>query len=145
MNALEKMVDVITVMILMFLLPILYYGGRHQVSETVMAGQTAKSFLKRVSTAGEITEPVWKELEQALERFGCTEYELERERRLYEPAEDGRVWERTCCIGKEEIESELAGRGRCLLQKGDRLCLVLYREGVPVIYCENVRTGAAGG
>ena len=145
MNALEKMIDVITVTVLMFLLPILYYGGRHQVAETVMAGQISKSFLKRVSTAGEITYPVWKELEQALKRYGCTAYELERERKLYEPAENGAVWERTYCIGKEEIESELSEQGRCLLQKGDRLCLVLYREGVPVIYCENVRTGADGG
>ena len=63
----------------------------------------------------------------------------------YEPKEDGTVWERTCYSGKEELARELAGEGRCLLQKGDRLCLVLYREGIPVIYYENVRTGATGG
>lgn len=145
MNALEKTVDVITVTILMFLLPLLYYGSRQQVAETVMAGQIGKNFLKRVSTVGEITYPVWKELEQELKHHGCTEYELERERKVYEPTEDGTVWERIYCIGKEEIENELAEQGRFLLQKGDQICLVLHREGVPVIYYENVRTGATGG
>lgn len=145
MNALEKVVDVITVTLLMFLLPILYYGSRQQVSETVMAGQIGKSFLKRISTAGEITVPVWDELERELKRYGCTEIVLERERKLYEPAEDGTVWERTYCMTKEEIEERLAEQGRCLLQKGDRMRLVLYRRTVPMVYCESVRTGATGG
>lgn len=145
MNALEKVVDVITVTLLMFLLPILYYGSRQQVAETVMAGQIGKSFLKRISTAGEITVPVWDELERELKHYGCTEIVLERERKLYEPAEDGTVWERTYCMTKEKIEERLAEQGRCLLQKGDRMRLVLYQGTVPMVYCESVRTGATGG
>lgn len=145
MNAIEKIVDVITVTILMFLLPILYYGSRHQVAETVMAGQIGKSFLKRISTAGEITYQVWNELEQELEYYGCTKFELERERKLYEPMEDGTVWERTYCITKEEIEECLAEEGKCLLQKRDRIRLVLYRGSMPMIYYEIIRTGAVGG
>lgn len=115
------------------------------MAETVMACQTGKSFLKRISTAGEITVPVWRELKRELEHYGCTEFELERERRLYEPAEDGTVWERTYCIEKEEIEECLAEQGRCLLHKGDRIRLVLYRGSMPMIYYENIRTGVAGG
>ncbi len=145
MNALEKIVDVITVTSLMFLLPILYYGSRQQVAETVMTGQIGKSFLKRISTAGEITVPVWNELEREVKHYGCTEIALERERKLYEPAEDGTVWERTYCITKKEIEECMAEEGSCLLQKGDRIRLVLYRGSVPMIYCESVRTGATGG
>jgi len=144
-NALEKIVDVITVTILMFLLPILYYGSRNQVAETVMAGQIGKSFLKRISTAGEITVPVWNELERELKHYGCTEIVLERERKLYEPAENGTVWERMYCMTKEEIEMCLAEQGRCLLQKDDRMRLVLYRGSMPTVYYESVRTGAAGG
>lgn len=145
MNALEKVVDIVTVIILMFLLPILYYGSKHQVAETVMTGQIGKNFLKRVSTMGEITIPVWCDLERELKCYGCTEFELERQRKLYEPLEDGTVWERTYCIRKEEIEKELEEQGRCLLQKGDRIRLVLHREGIPMIYYENVRTGATEG
>lgn len=145
MNALEKVIDVITVTILMFLLPILYYGSRQRVSETVMAAQIGQSFLKRISTAGEITPPVWNELEQKLQCYGCMEFEVERERKLYEPVEDGAVWERIHYMGKEEMEDYLAEQGRCPLQRGDRIRLILYKESLPMIFYENIRTGATGG
>ena len=55
MNALEKVVDVLVSCLLLFLVPLVYYGGRTRVSQAILAGQAGENFLRRVSTAGEIT------------------------------------------------------------------------------------------
>ena len=143
MNALEKIVDLLIAVVLMFLVPVLYYSGKHQLSETIMAAQAGKHFLNRISVSGEITVPVWKELERNLAMYGCAEFSLQRERDLYEPTENpGEIVERTYCLEKEQIEKQIREQGACLLQKGDRMSLTIYREQAPMTYCEYIRTGA---
>lgn len=142
MNALERMVDLLVAILLLFLLPVFYYGSGKRVSEAVLVGQVGENFLRRVSTAGEITLPVWMELEEALTRYGCDTFTLQRERRLYEPTgEHGKVEERCYTVEKQEIVEQMTGEGRSRLQAGDRLWLTVYVNDIPTVYFGYVRTG----
>ena len=146
MNALEKVVDLLTVIVILFFLPLLFYNGKQRNLETIMVGQRGKYFLNHVSVQGQITLPVWNELERQLAAYGCTEFSLYRERSVYEPTGNpGEIREKTYRLEKEEIEKQLREQGTCLLQKGDRLCLTLYKNQIPVKYYEYIRTGAAKG
>lgn len=144
MNALEKVVDFLVSCLLLFLVPLLYYGGRTRVSQAILAGQAGETFLRRVSTAGEITLPVWQELERALRRCGCTRYEIRRVRSLFEPeGEDGAVAEKEYTADRERIHESIVAQGTSRLQSGDRLWLTLYINETPTVYFMSVRTGEA--
>lgn len=144
MNALEKVVDFLVSCLLLFLVPLLYYGGRTRVSRAILAGQAGETFLRRVSTAGEITLPVWQELERALLRCGCTRYEIRRVRSLFEPeGEDGAVAEKEYTADRERIHESIVAQGTSRLQSGDRLWLTLYINETPTVYFMSVRTGEA--
>lgn len=146
MNVPEKLVDLLVVTVILFLFPLLYYGSITKASVSIMGGQAGKNFLKRVSTAGEITLPTWKELEDALHRCGCDSFDLRWERSLYERDNaTGAVREQKYFLGKSSIEKQLAEQGRCPLLKGDCLRLVLYVNSTPILYFERVRTGATDG
>ncbi len=143
MNALEKVVDLLVAVILLFLVPLLYYSGGTRVSQAILAGQAGENFIKRVSVAGEITLPVWSELEDALRQYGCEQFELQRERRLYEPiGENGEVEERVYTEYKAGVEEHLNETGRIRLHKGDLIKLTLYIHDIPTVYYGTVRTGA---
>lgn len=142
MNALEKVTDLLVAVVIMFLLTLLYYGSGTRMLRVITVGQTGENFLKRVSTAGEITLPVWNELETALSNSGCTDYEIQRERKLYKLMEEtGKVTEQTYIANRKELREEIVSEGKSRLQQGDRLWLKLYVNDVPMIYCESVRTG----
>ncbi|MGN1083784.1 MAG: hypothetical protein ACI4QX_02165 [Lachnospiraceae bacterium] len=144
MNALEKVVDFIAASILLFLVPLLYYGGRNRVSQAILAGQAGETFLKRVATAGEITLPVWGELEEALLQYGCVKYEIFWIRTLYEPeGEKGEVIEKKYTADREVIRESIMECGVCRLQNGDTLRLTLYVNEIPAVYFTTVRTGEA--
>lgn len=143
MNALEKVVDLLIAMILMFLIPLLFYGCGKRISQSVLAGQIGENFLHTVSTAGEITQPVWSELEKKLKLSGCMNFELQREYRLFEPGEEkGSVVIQNHTDGKEEMLGEIAKNGKYRLRKGDCLKLTIYLNDMPMVYCKYVRTGA---
>lgn len=145
MNALEKWVDLFLTVVLLFLFPLLYYGSGKTVSVAILAGQAGENFLKRISTAGEITLPVWKELETALNRYGCDGFELQRERDLYEPVDlAGTVAEFTYTEDDDEIKNALRKNGCYRLLYRDRIKLVLYCADIPTVYTTSVRTGATG-
>ncbi len=142
MNALEKAVDVIIALVLLFFIPLLYYKGGENVSKAILAGQACETFLKRISTAGEISRPVWEEFERSLRRCDCFEYELRRARILFEPAaEAGGVVERTYIKEKEELFEQVVTEGKSRLQNGDRLWLTIYANQVPAVYFASVRAG----
>lgn len=144
MNALEKVVDVLVSCILMFLVPLLYYGGRTRVSQAILAGQAGENFFRRVSTAGEITLPVWQELERTLFQCGCSRYEIRRVRTLYEPeGEEGAVTEKEYTAEKEKLYGSIMAKGKSRLQNGDQLWLTLYVNELPTVYFMSVRTGEA--
>lgn len=144
MNALEKAVDFIAACLLLFLLPLLYYEGRNKVSQAILAGQTGENFLKRVTTAGKITLPVWEELERTLFRCGCIKYEVCCIRTLYEPAgEEGGVTAKEYRADTKRIRECIMTKGACELQNGDKLWLTLYVNEVPALYFMPVRTGEA--
>lgn len=142
MNALERVTDLLAAVVLLFLLPLLYYGSGERILRAMTAGQAGENFLKRVSTAGEITLPVWRELEAALANCGCINFELQRERRLYEPVgKDGEVVEQTYIENRKGLQEEISAYGKSQLQQGDRLCLTLYVNDMPMLCGEYVRTG----
>ena len=146
MNVPEKIADLLVVAVILFLFPLLYYGSIVNVSASVMAGQAGKNFLKRVSTAGEITLPVWKELEDTLHRCGCERFELRRERSLYErDSATGDMIEQKYSMEKASIEKQLAEQGSCPLLKGDWLRLVIEVNSAPILYLERIRTGVTDG
>lgn len=141
MNALEKVVDLLVAVAVLFIMPLLYYGSGMHVSKAVLAGQAGENFLIRVSTSGEITMSVWKELESALNQYGVG-FSLRRERSLFEPlGEDGTVVERVYTQEKETIWKQMTEKGKSCLQAGDRLWLTIYVNGIPMVYRECVRTG----
>ena len=143
MNALEKLVDVLIAVVLLFFLPILYYGSGKQVSGVILAGQAGENFLNRISTAGEITLPVWNELEDTLENFGCDRFELSRERYLFEPdRETGGVVRRLYVESAETLLEQMQEKDRTCLLKGDCIKLTIYYNEVPMLYYDYVRTGA---
>lgn len=144
MNALEKTVDLLFTITILFLLPILYYGGGQRVSEAMLAGQAVEHFLKCVSTAGEITLPVWRELEHALEVIGCEEVHVKRERSLFEPyGEAGEIAEFCYVKETEAIRKQMEETGKFGLQAGDGLWVTVVVNQVPALYYENIRTGGS--
>ncbi len=143
MNALEKVVDLLIAVILMFLIPLLFYSYGKRISQVVFAGQTGENFLHTVSTAGEITQPVWSDFEKKLKLSGCVKFELQRDYRLFEPGEEkGSVVMHNYTDKKGEIAEEIAKSGKYRLRKGDCLKLTMYLNDMPMVYCEYVRTGA---
>ncbi len=142
MNAWEKTVDLLIAIVILFLVPILYYGSGQRVSKALLAGQAGEHFLRCVSTAGEITLPVWKELEHTLDVVGCDGFELKRERLLYEPhGESGEIIECSYVKETEEIRTRLEETERFCLQAGDRLWLTIIVNQVPTVYYQCARTG----
>ena len=142
MNALEKVVDLLAATVLLFLLPLLYYGSGKTVSQAVLAGQAGEVFLKRISTAGEITLPVWKDLERNLLQCGCESYDFRRERVLYRRVEEtGEVMEQVNTAEKEKLYQQITETGESNLLSGDRLWLTLYVNEIPAVYFSVVRTG----
>ena len=143
MNAFEKIVDMLFAVILIFLLPILYYNGGMNIAKSMLLGQETENFLMRISTAGEITPAVWNELEDSLVRYGCDTFDLKRERRLFEPmGEPGKVAERIYTEYKDGLWKEVMVEGKSRLLKGDKVQVTVYNNGIPTIYFESVRTGA---
>lgn len=141
MNALEKCLDMLMAIVIMFLLPLLFYGGNSRVLRSVSAGAACENFLQRVSTAGTITLPVWKELEDSLERFNCDTFELSREYTLWEPgAEMGCVTEQSYIDEKETLLQEIQTEGFVGLHRGDRLQVTFYTDGFPTVYYSVVRS-----
>ena len=63
MNALEKLVDLFTACLLLFGIPLLYYGGKTELVRQMTAGRACESFLSRCSIFGEITDIFLGELE----------------------------------------------------------------------------------
>lgn len=141
MNALEKCLDMLLAVGIMFLLPLLFYSGGNRSLRTVFAGQACETFLRRVSTAGEITFPVWKELESALDRYGCDDFELCREYTLWEPGEvKGTVTEQYYIEGKEQLSELICTEGSAGLHKGDKLSLFFYINGFTMMCTDVVRS-----
>ncbi len=145
MNAFEKLVDMLIAIALLFLLPLLYYSGGTHIAQAMLSGQATENFLMRISTAGEITLPVWSELEDSLSRYGCDTFDIKRERRLFEPTgEQGTIEERIYTVYKESLWEQVKIEGKSRLLKGDKVQITIYNNGIPSVYCEFVRTGALG-
>ncbi len=141
MNAVEKLVDLLSAVCLLFLMPLLYYesvSGRLQAS---LAGVAGEQFLKQISVSGEITGAVLNQLEQELVRYGCDRYELVRLRNLYEPEEENGVQRKVYTAQKEVLCEQIAKTGKSRLQKGDSVWLTLYFDEIPTVYFVRVRTG----
>lgn len=142
MNAWEKTVDLVIAIVILFVVPILYYGGGQRISKALFARQAGEHFLRCVGTAGEITLPLWRELERTLDIVGCDGFELKRERLLYEPyGEDGGIMECSYVKETEEIRTRLEESERFCLQAGDRLWMTITVNQLPVVYFQCVRTG----
>lgn len=146
MNGIEKVVDLLAAIILLFMAPLMYYGSGTTITQAMLAGQAGENFLRRISTSGEITLPVWQELEAMLERYGCDTFELQRERSLYEPGPgQGGVTEQVYAVHKEKMREQVWKVGSYKLRKGDRMRLTLYINDIPTVYFCWVRTGATDG
>lgn len=141
MNALEKCLDMLIAIVILFLMPLLFYGGNSRVLCSVSAGEACESFLKRVSTSGEITLPVWKELEDTLERFGCDISGLCREYTLWEPGtEPGSVAEQYYIEEKDVLLQRIRTEGEVRLHQGDRLKVTFYINDSPTVYYDVIRS-----
>lgn len=145
MNTLEKIIDLLAAVGLLFLIPLIYYESGKRVSQAMLVGQAGECFLNTISVAGEITLPVWMQFEDSMKQFGCDEFELQRERYVFEPdGERGIVVERIYTKKKETLLKQILEEGSSSLRKGDRVTLTLYVNEIPMVYSENIRTGAAG-
>ena len=141
MNALEKCLDMLVAIVILFLVPLLFYGGSSQILRSMSAGTVCENFLRRVSTAGEITLPVWKELEDSLERFGCEEFKVRREYTLWEPEEEtGGVVGNRYSEEKDDLLEEIQTEGTAVLHKGDRLQVTFYIDDIPTVYYDVIRS-----
>lgn len=141
MNAMEKVVDLLLCIGLIFLMPLLYFDSQRCTSQAILAGQMAESFLGRVSVEGELTEQTWEQLERTLWGLGCKQYEIQREYCLYEPGEDGTVLESVHRLETEDIRGELETKGYVRLRKGDTVRILLYCNEIPAMYSTVIRTG----
>ena len=141
MNAMEKMVDVLLCMGILFLMPLLYFDSQRYSTQAILIGQTAETFLNQISVDGEIATQVWTELERVLHELGCVRYEIQREYCLYEPGEEGEVLESVYRLETEEIVEVLEIRGKLPLRKGDTVRLLLYCGELPAVYSTVIRTG----
>lgn len=141
MNALEKCMDMLLAVTILFFIPLLFYSGGSRIIRSLSAGAACENFLKRVCTAGEITWPVWKELETALERYGCDEYELRRKYTLWEPGEKpGDVTEQCYTEEEEKLLETIRTEGVVSLHKGDKLRVICYIDDFPTVYYGVVRS-----
>lgn len=141
MNALEKCLDMLVAVAIMFLIPLLFYGESSRMLHSMSVGTACEVFLKRVSTAGEITMPVWKELEDALQRFGCERFCMWREYTLWEPGEKTGSVIAQCYREENSILLEqMREEGRVSLHKGDTLQLIIYMDDMPTMYYDIVRS-----
>ena len=145
MNGAEKLVDLLTAICLLFLVPLLYYGSASNGMQAALAGEVGERFLKQVSVSGKIAEAVAKEFEQEFFRYGGECYELIRLRTLYEPDEARGVRKTEYVADKTVLWEEIAENGCTCLQKGDRLWLTIYVNDVPAVYFVTVRTGEEEG
>lgn len=141
MNAMEKTVDLLLCIGILFLMPLLYFDSQKHTLQAILLGQTAEAFLSQVSTEGEITAHAWTETERILLELGCGKYEIEREFYLYEPGDDGEVLETVHWLTMEDIVERLEAKGTLRLQKGDTVHLLLYCGEVPAEYSTVIRTG----
>ena len=143
MNALEKVVDLLAAICVMFLVPLLYYESSSAVLQTALLGETGEWFLKQISTSGELSGSVLREFERELEAYGCERYELIRTRVLYEPDGANSVLEREYTAEKQALYLELEEKGTCSFLRGDKIRLVLYTREAPVVYYTTIRSGEA--
>lgn len=144
MNGVEKVVDLLMAIGLMFLVPLLYYESVTNGMQAVFAGEAGERFLKQVSVAGEISEAVLADLEQELFCYGCERYELTRLRTLYEPDEENGVKKIESVADWRTLAAQIEENGSSCLQKGDKLWLTLYVNEIPAVYFATVRTGEEG-
>lgn len=141
MNALEKCLDMLIAIAIMFLLPLLFYHGGYRIVRSVSAGVACENFLKRVCTTGEINYPVWKELADSLGRFGCEKFGVRREYILWEPgAEKGSVVEQRYREENDAILEDIRTEGIAVLHKGDSLQVIFYMDNIPTVYYDIVRS-----
>ncbi len=141
MNALEKCLDMLIAIMIMFLIPLLFYSGGSRIVRALSAGAACENFLKRVCTAGEITFPVWKELEAALEEYGCDEFGVRREYTLWEPGEEiGSVVAQRYSEEKDTLLEQIRAEDTVVLHKGDRLRVTFYIDNIPTIYYDVIRS-----
>jgi len=144
MNALEKVVDVLLCIGILFLMPLLYFDSQKGTLQAVLAGHTAEAFLDRISVEGEITIHGWAQLEEMLHGLGCRQYEIQREYYLYEPEEEGAVSEAVYRTEMEKLMETLELRGSIPFRKGDTLRLWIYCGDVPALYSTTIRAGGEG-
>lgn len=142
MNALEKVVDLLVAVCVLFLIPLLYYGSGRRISQAMLVGQEGEHFLNTISTSGEITLPVWLQFQDTIKQFGCDTFEMRRERYVFEPGqEEGSVERRIYTVEKDMLLKQLLEEGSSRLRKGDRVTLTLYVNEIPMVYSERIRTG----
>lgn len=141
MNAMEKAIDLLLCIGILFLIPLLYFDSQRRTLQAIFVGQTAEMFLNRVSVEGEITVHAITELERMLHELGNVQYEIQREYYLYEPGDRDKVLETVHRMGTEDIVEELEMNGGVWLRKGDTIRLLLYCGEVPVMYSTSIRTG----
>ncbi|MBQ9767627.1 MAG: hypothetical protein IJW37_05960 [Lachnospiraceae bacterium] len=141
MNGAEKLIDLLTAVCLLFLVPLFYYRSVTIGMQAILAGEAGERFLKQVSVSGEITEAVLKAFERELAQYGCENYEMIRLRTLYEPDGEAGVRKAEYVADKAGLCAEIAETGSSRLQKGDKLRLTLYVNEVPAVYFVTVRTG----
>ena len=142
MNALEKLVDLFTACLLLFGIPLLYYGGKTELVRQMTAGRACESFLSRCSIFGEITDIFLGELEREMISCGCREYVITGERDIYVLSQ-GALQVRKGHLGTERLKQEIALAGTVSLLPGDELSVVVYFDGVPAVYAVTVCSGGA--
>lgn len=140
MNAMEKLVDLLTAGILLFGIPLMYYHGKTEQFAQMTAGQACERFLSQCSLFGEMKDAYFENLQWELNACGCKRFDIIGERQLYYPQQGGmeifRVQKST-----ENFFKELEEEGRSLLMPGDRLSVVIYANDVPTVYSVIVRSG----
>lgn len=141
MNALEKCVDMLVAIGILFLIPLLFYSGGSRILQSVSARAACENFLRRICTAGEITLPVWSELEYALERNGWIEFGVRREYALWEPGEEsGSVTEQHYFEDTSQLAKRIRETGAVELHKGDRIRVICYINDFPTVCYDVVRS-----
>ncbi len=140
MNALEKLVDLLAAIALLFLIPLLYFEGVNRGAKAEAMGRGGEWLLQRISTAGVITEPVLREWERMLSADLCDGYELVFVRTLYEKQGDA-VVKREYVTDVAKLREDAEGEVICSLLRGDRLYLTVFNNKIPAIHYATVRSG----
>lgn len=138
MNALEKVVDILVTIVIMFLVPILFFRGQYRMIKAVSTGQYAESFLQRSSTQGKIPETHLYQLFQYFSSQSCEEISLKRIRTLSLPGELG-VKSVRVTSDTNALFHEINRYKKISLIKGDILILSFRMDGCPVCYTEVIR------